>query len=1206
MHLDHRLWKLALERRLALFATVFLGACAGLLAVGQAAALSRIVDRVHMDRAALADLHGLLAILLIVLIARPVFSLLSDLTSQSLSERIKGHLRGELLDRFQSSESGSAGEENTGELANVLVEGIDALDAYFSQYLPGLALAFLVPLIILVAVLSVDFLSGVVLLLTGPLIPFFMVLIGNFSKKLTHLHWQTLNRLSGYFLDMIQGLPTLKVIGRSREQVSRIARASEEFRKTTMDVLRVTFLSALTLEMAATLSTAVIAVEIGLRLLYGRLAFEQALFVLLLAPEYYQPLRQLGSRFHAGIAGAEAAESIFGFLGSPKRNETSEASVENRPVAVPGLLTIADDHEKAGPLIRFENVCLEYKPGRIGLRNASFEIQKGEKLALIGPSGGGKSTVVSLLLRFIEPDRGQMLWFGKPISKMDVQQWREKISWVPQKPYLFNDTIEANLRIGRPSASKEDLTQAARLAQADGFIRSFPQGYSTVVGEGGVRLSAGEAQRIALARAFLKDAELIILDEATAHLDLENEAVLGEAIDRLLVGRTVLVVAHRLNTLKQADRVLVMDEGAICQSGSPEELLHDEGLFQQLMDPSQGHLPVCKPVEIACLQDHSFAADDSEDHPAQEDLQLFGSKQLEEGAPAWFRLFRLALSVWGWAFLAIVAGAATVLSGVSLMGFSAYIIAAAALQPSIAVLQVSIVAVRFFGISRGGFRYMERIISHQATFKLLRRLRVSFYAALEPLIPARLLDYRSGDLLSRIISDIQTLENFFVRALAPPMTALFSLAVVFVFLSSFAPVIGGAMLLYWLAAGLLAPAAGLLLGLRPGKDLLLERARLKAAAVDFMQGIPDLLAFIQSSQAARRLQELSKTQLRIQRRVSRALSFQGAATTLFSGLGMWTVLVLAIPLVETGEIQGVYLAVIALVVLTSFEAVQPLPLAAQTLSSDFQAASRLFEVIDSVPEVQDPPSPSMLPVQMDLSVRGLSFAYPGSELLLQDISFDLPLGKKLALVGPSGSGKSTLANLLLRLREVDAGLIFLGDQDIKVFSQESVRLQIGVVPQNVYLFNLSILENIRLGNRNADNEAVHQAARQASIHDFVSGLPEGYETWVGERGLQLSAGERQRVAIARALVKRAPLLILDEATANLDTITERRVLRSIFDANRNNSVLMIAHRLVGMEEMDEILVLDKGRVVERGSHAELLEANGIYRRMWELQRKVLM
>jgi ATP-binding cassette subfamily C protein CydD len=416
LQLDPRLLELARKKWWAFLLTLSLGILAGVLAIAQASALASAVNQVFLERKTLAETTGTILLLLVVLIVRPLLSLGSDLSAHATARLIKSDLRSRLLNQIEKLGPTYTQNEKTGSLTNILVDGVEALDAYFSQYLPGLALALLVPLSILIYVFSIDLLSGVVLLVTGPLIPFFLSLIGTMAQELTQRQWRTLNRLSAYFLDVIQGLTTLKMFGRSRQQADQIAIASEQFRKATMDILRVTFLSALTLEMCATISTAVVAVEIGLRLLYGRMEFWQAFVILILAPEFYQPLRMLGARFHSGMAGVEAARQIFGIL------ETSSNQT-------------ADIREKTGEVfkndntaffikgINFLNVSVEFKAGRPALRGISFEMLQGQKVALVGPSGGGKSTVASLLLRFIEPEDGQILVDGHPLADIPADVW---------------------------------------------------------------------------------------------------------------------------------------------------------------------------------------------------------------------------------------------------------------------------------------------------------------------------------------------------------------------------------------------------------------------------------------------------------------------------------------------------------------------------------------------------------------------------------------------------------------------------------------------------------------------------------------------------------------------------------------------------------------------------------------------------------------
>jgi thiol reductant ABC exporter CydC subunit len=571
------------------------------------------------------------------------------------------------------------------------------------------------------------------------------------------------------------------------------------------------------------------------------------------------------------------------------------------------------------------------------------------------------------------------------------------------------------------------------------------------------------------------------------------------------------------------------------------------------------------------------------------------------------RLIRLAAPYWHGMLLAAFLGFATVASGVGLMTTSAYLIARAALQPSIAELQVAIVGVRFFGIARGIFRYLERNVSHQLNFRLLARLRVWFYRALEPLAPAGLVRHRSGDLLARIVSDIETLENVYVRVLAPPLVAALIGALMAVLVGSFSHASAVALLAALATVGLILPLLARHLGRPGGRDLVQVRAELNWTLVDGIQGAADLLAFGAEAAHQSRIRALGRRLGLLQRRVASLSGLQEALSGLLMNLATLAVLVIAIPLVRGGSLDGVDLAVIVLAVISSFEAVLPLPLAFQHLEGNLAAGGRLFEIVDAPPEVQDShpsrPVPRPLP---PLRVQDLTFSYtPDAPPALAGLSFVLPPGGRLALVGPSGAGKSTLISLLLRFWEYEQGSVRLGEADIREFGQHEWRGVMGVVSQHTHLFGGTVRENLLLARPGAREEELIRAARQAHLHDFVQSLPHGYDTWIGEGGLLLSGGERQRIAIARAILKDAPVLILDEPTANLDAITERQIMQELWEVMETRTTLLVTHRLVGLTAMDEILVLRGGRVVERGRHHELIQLGGLYRRMWELQRQVL-
>jgi ATP-binding cassette subfamily C protein CydD len=569
----HRwLFQWALKTRNALIIIVTAGMLGGILTVLQARQLSQIVARVFLSHETLTGVRDGLVWLLLVILLRSLFSFIADYSAGRMAVQLKIKLREALFDHLLALGPSFTQGEQTGELANAALQGVESLDAYFSQYLPQIALAVLVPVIVLATVFPLDLLTALVLVLTAPLIPIFMVLIGKRSEELTKHQFSALSRMSAQFLDMLQGLTTLKQFNRSRQQAEKVASVSQQYAATTMDVLRVTFLSAFALELIATLSTAVVAVQIGLRLLYGGLEFEQAFFILIITPEFYLALRMLGTRYHAGMTGVNAARRIAEVLDIP----LPDANINSGGKLLPEL-----DRPYT---LEFHQVGFSY-PARntLALDRVSFRFQSGQQIALVGASGSGKSTVVQLLLRFYAPRSGEILLNGTPLEQYDLEMWRNQVAWVSQTPHIFHASIAENLKLANPSASEAELWRALERAELADFVRSLPDGLETAAGEQGARLSGGQAQRLALARAFLKNAPFLILDEPTAHLDPEQETRLEDITRRLCQGRTVLVVAHRLRTIQNADQILVMDGGSVVEAGTHTGLMAQQGTYASLV-----------------------------------------------------------------------------------------------------------------------------------------------------------------------------------------------------------------------------------------------------------------------------------------------------------------------------------------------------------------------------------------------------------------------------------------------------------------------------------------------------------------------------------------------------------------------------------------------------------------------------------------------
>jgi ATP-binding cassette subfamily C protein CydCD len=1146
---DPRLLRHARATRGFLAASVLLGLAGALLLVAQGVLLAGLVVDAFQQHRGVHALLTPLVLLALVGAGRALVAWLTELAAHRAGAAVKSQLRAALLERATALGPGWLSEQRRGELATLATRGVDALDDYFARYLPQLALAVIVPGVLLAVILRADWLSALTIAVALPLIPLFMVLIGLSTQKKMDSQWRTLSRLSHHFLDVVAGLPTLKVFGRAKAQARTIRRVTDDYRAGTMRTLRVAFVSSYALELLSTLSVAMVAVSIGLRLVDGKLSLYLGLLVLVLAPDVFTPIRQVGTHYHASVEGLSAAAEIFEVL------ET--------PLPVPGARPVPGGAAAAPVVVTGLTVT---HPGRDlpALRGLSLTLRPGRVTALTGPSGAGKSTLLSVLLGFTVPDAGSVEVGGVPLPELDPADWHRQIAWLPQQPALFAGTVADNVRLARPDADDAAVRAALRQAEALDFVELLPGGIDAGLGEGGRGLSGGQRQRVALARVFLADRPLVLLDEPTANLDGESEAAIVRAIERLADGRTVVLTAHRPALLALADevhRIPLPDAPAADADAAPAVLV---GAAVRPR-PAPAPAPAEEPVEV----------------------------RVRDTRP------RLGSSA--------VLGTLALGCSVALLALSGWLIARASQQPPVLYLMMAVTGVRAFGLGRSAFRYAERLVSHNAVLRALGALRTSVYVRLERLAPSAL-PFRSGDLLSRLVADVDAMQDHYLRYRLPLYSgiAVSLLTSVAVFL--LLPSAGLLLALGLLLAGAGVPALAVLLSRRAEQRQAPTRGRMTTEVVDVLTATAELTV---AGALPARLARLRGTDAELRRLAGRSAATAGIGSglvVLLTGLTVTGCAAAGIAATAAHGIHGVLLAVLVLTPLAAFEAVAGLPMAAQIRQRGLRAAQRVAEVTGAPEPVREPAEPLPLPADpFPIRARGLTATWPGREdAALTGVDLDLTAGRRIAVVGPSGSGKTTLAMLLLRFLEPGAGGITLGGVDATRLDGDAVRRVVGLCAQDAHVFDSSLRENLRLARPDCAEPDLWAALAAARLADWAHGLPQGLDTMVGEHGARLSGGQRQRLALARALLADFPALILDEPAEHLDLATADALTADLLAATRGRTTLLITHRLASLADrdaVDEILVLDAGRVAQRGTWRELVDAEGPLRRMWQREQE---
>lgn len=1182
------------------------------LLIAQAALLVHAVVRGSTGDVAPGALAGTLGAFVGVVAARSGVGWLIARDGERTAPRVIADLRARALDA--AADMAGRGEQppSAGRLAVVTGAGLDGAQTYLTRFLPALAAVAIVPPAVLAILAWTDLTSAVILGITLPLVPVFMVLVGLATRARTERQLAVLTRLSQHFLDVVSGLTTLRVFGRARAQVATIRRVSEAYRAETMASLRMAFASSLVMELLATLSVALVAVSVGLRLVDGSVGFAAALLVLLLAPEVHAPLRQVGAQFHATMAGLTAAgEALDLIAGAP---------AAPGPVVPPGA-----PQAPAAEFVEVRLVGVELRrPGlsEPALRDVSLTLRPGEITVLVGPSGAGKSSLVDVLRGAVRPSAGRVEIDGVDLRSMDPSGWRARTAWLPQRPHALAAGAPDLLRSGRIATVADEVALGLPPRAAGSTAGGDEAGIAAALaaagapdagkalGEDGGALSAGELRRTALARALARRAPLVLLDEPSESVDPLAESQVAAAIAGLRGRATVLVVAHSAALAEVADRVITLEAG---------QVVADEARRAR-------HGADSGPVATGCLRTSGHATPSGADScrpdrgprepaPAAAGEETprsaaagHSSPSVRGRAAAVRAQMTGTLSRQGWLRLGlgVAAGAGAALAGLGLTATAAWLISRASAHPPVLTLMVATVAVRAFGLARPVLRYAERLLTHDAALRGLAGLRAEVFRRLADLSPAALAGRHRGDLLRRFTADVDGLAEAVARAVAPLAVAALAAAGAIGVLAGFAPA-AAALVTAGLAVAWILAGAGAATARAARRAANRQRALRDTAVVAITERLDEATAFDVVAGRLAVLRRHDADLVRVTTALRRSCAWTGPAQTLAAGLCTAAVTAVGIGAVHAGTLSWELLAVLALLTPAAFELASGLGDAFAAVGDAHDAAGRVLDTLatnsegDAGPaagtrspgertpgaDAISPPCPAGVALPdgpLGVRLTGVDAGYAGTRSagVLRDLDLWIPGGGRVAVTGASGAGKSTLVSLLLRLAVPAAGSVELGNDsgwvDVQDVAERHLRGAVTGLTQDAHLFDTTVRDNLRLGRPDARDADLTAVLGQVGLAGWLAALPRGLDSRVGPDGDRMSGGQRQRLLLARLLLTDARILVIDEPAAHLDAATERQILDVILGLPTDRTVVIITHRATGLDRMDGVYDLTDGRL----------------------------
>lgn len=1065
----------------------------------------------------------------------------------------------------------------TAEAVQTSVEGATQLQVYFGGYLPQLFFAGLAPITLFVLLVGQAGLPAALLLACVPVIPISIMMVMRNAKKIGAEYWGSYVDLGGMFLEAVQGLTTLKVYQADHSWHERINAESERFRTATMRLLVMQLRSICVMDLVVYMGAALGIIVAVLQLATGKIGFEAAFLIVFLSQEFFLPMRRLGSLFHTAMNGMAASRRMFGILDTPEP-ERGDVELDGR-----------GDIELAG---------VSYAYGdRTVLDSASATIAHGSLVALVGESGGGKSTLAGIIAGRKGAYRGSVRIGGVELRDVTAASLMRAVTLVPTNGYLFAGTLRDNLLLAQPNATDTELLRALDRTRVAAFVQANG-GLDMVINEGGTNLSGGQRQRVCMARALLHDSPIYVFDEATSNVDAASEAAIGEVIASLAGGHTVIVVAHRLSTIVDADQILVLERGRIAEHGTHDELLADAGVYARMWN-SQEQLSAYAYAEDGA-EDVAMAeaaeGDDGRDGADMADAAAApGSDHARRSAPSiMWRMMGLVRPLAGWLVLAVALGSIGMLTAAFVPAFGAFGLMAALGHNALGLgLVASCAACAACGITRGPLHYGEQLCNHYIAFRLLAHIRDLVFGALRQLAPAKLEGRGKGELVSLVTSDIELLEVFYAHTISPIVIALVCTAVFEGFLLAVSPELAGIALVAYAVLGVLLPLVSAKTCGTTGRQSREGAGKLGAFVLDSLRGASETIQFAGGADRSRALGELTEQIGAVDARLKRRQAASEATADALILVANLVMLGRALQLVAAGTIDFAAAFVAVFTFVSSFGSVMAVSRLGASLQETLASGARVLDLLDEQPQCAEVTDGQNVEFA-GAAAEHVSFSYVGgagaddagqaadetaASLILDDVTCTFAPGTMTCIMGRSGSGKSTLLKLLMRFWDPTAGAITVSGVDARRINTASLRSHEAYMTQDTHLFCGTVRENLLVARADATDAELLDACQSASLTALIDRLPQGLDTPVAELGDSLSGGERQRIGLARIFLNDTPFILLDEPTSALDALNEAAVMQAVDELKRRGkTIVLVSHRASTCAFADRSLSVEHGRL----------------------------